>query len=212
MRLEKIVGLILIGTAIGITMTFERLDLGMFISPSATAIVFGITIGATWMSEDKNDLKKCWLAFRTAFSEGVKCNQEELKIYVRLYSMLSRYSMYAGWFGLLLGIISVLSSLEQFIAQDKNFVVLSGGITLASMSLVYGTFSSKFIFDPLKNWFEWQIEHPSESGRNSLAVQTQRPPESFHRVLFKMILFLSFAITLIMVVILVSRKIGTMQK
>ena len=145
----------------------EGLHPSILLSPSAIALVFGISIGATMLSLDRSDMKKMWIAHKMALTQGAKCSQEELKIYVRLYSMASRYSMYAGWYGLLLGVICVLNSLTIFIEKDKDIGVIAGGIALASMSLLYGTLYSKFFFDPLKNWFEWQIERPPENDKNS---------------------------------------------
>ena len=165
MRIEKIIGLDIILISIMVTMHLEGLHiLSLLLAPSALVLVLGISIGGTMLSLDRSDMKKMPISLKIFFSDGAKSNQEELRIYVRLYSMASRYSMYAGWFGLLLGIICMLSSLEEFIEKDKNIEVLAGGITLASMSLLYGTLYSKLFFDPLKNWFEWQIERPPESG------------------------------------------------
>lgn len=163
MSVPRVAGLSIILWSILVMMKIEGLSiLNFFDCLSAWGLIFGITIGGTLMSSNPGECALCWRAVQSAFTDGVKYTQDELRIYSRLFYLMSRYSFAAGWFGLLVGIVQILGGVEEFIEQEKSIRILAAGLGLAFLCPVYGVFLSKFVFDPLKNYFEWKREFPEE--------------------------------------------------
>ncbi len=210
MTIERISGLILILTGIGIFMGIEKLDLSMFIIPSAVGIVLGITLGGTLMASRSSDIKKFGLAIRHSFSHGIKIDETELKIYVRLFTTFSRYSMIGGWFGFLLGIICIFVRLPEYLNQGSNIGLLTDSVSTSLIPLVYGVFLSKCFFGPIKDCFEQKLEFPIEDEQPLHEIHQMSPREGFENqnpLLIKIILFSSLAIGLICMVILIASKV-----
>lgn len=77
MDVSSIAGLILAIMGLVILMYFEHLSPGVFIAPSAFAIIFGGTIGATMLNHSAEQLKKVGVMTKLAFTE-VKFEATEL--------------------------------------------------------------------------------------------------------------------------------------
>ncbi len=68
MDISSIAGLIIALAGLGILMAIEGLSIGLFVAPSAIAIIFGGTIGATMLNHTPEQLKKVVVMTKIAFT------------------------------------------------------------------------------------------------------------------------------------------------
>lgn len=130
-----------------------------FLAPPTIVFVLLCSFGPCLISYRPSDIGNAFSAF---FQNSHEYSKMDLLRFSKIFSLLSRYSIRAGWLGFAIGLIDTLRFIEETIHKfsEVGLSKVASGVSLAGCSILLGIIFSYFIFSPMENALEQKSNSP----------------------------------------------------